>query len=191
MKWNPQKKWQAYLPKHLDTDVDQDMFTTKPRLGGRVWSKATTVGKLATKPNTATFHYWRRQPARHMYSRVSTNLQLTETITATHSSCSTCWKHLVVNLRLNWSGWASSVWPLNNYIQIVETYSILGWRLYKMETCNPLKTSSTLLGQPCSCRSASGVPLCQYSVVVECRHPAPIPPWGSKHTTGHCWVELH
>ena len=113
----PTKKWQAYLLKHLDTDVDQDMFTTKPRLGGRVWSKATTVGKLATKPNTATFHYWRRQPARHMYSRVSTNLQLTQTITATHSSCSTCWKHLIVNLRLNWSGWVSSVWPLNNYIQ--------------------------------------------------------------------------
>ena len=72
----PSKKWQAYLPKHLDTDVDQDMFTTKPRLGGRVWSKATTVGKLATKPNTATFHYWRRQPARHMYAQVSTNFQL-------------------------------------------------------------------------------------------------------------------
>ena len=118
----PTKKWQAYLLKHLDTDVDQDMFTTKPRLGGRVWSKATTVGKLATKPNTATFHYWRRQPARHMYSQVSTNLQLTETITATHSSCSTCWKHIWYH-RLNWSGWVSSLWPLNNYVQIVETYS--------------------------------------------------------------------
>ena len=47
----------------------------------------------------------------------------TETITTAHSSCSTCWKHLVVNHRLNWSGWVSSLWPLNNYVQIVETYS--------------------------------------------------------------------
>ena len=49
------RKWQAYFPQHLDTDVDQDMFTTKPRIGGEGVKPSYNCGEISNKTKYGNF----------------------------------------------------------------------------------------------------------------------------------------